>query len=55
MSKSLPPATGRPYGIERVYRLSGYPRSFFYAQGSSPRRYWQKFDSELGKITREPA
>jgi putative transposase len=37
MSKSCSPATAKPYGIERVCRLSGYPRSSFYAQGGCPK------------------
>jgi putative transposase len=37
MSRTCSPSTGKPYGIERVCRLSGYPRSSFYAQGGCPK------------------
>ena len=36
MSKTYSPFTGRPYGIHRVCRVSGYSRSSFYAQGVRP-------------------
>jgi transposase InsO family protein len=33
MSKTCSPFTGKPYGIQGVCKVAGYPRSSFYAQG----------------------
>ena len=37
MSRTCSSTVGKPYGIERVCRLSGYPRSSFYAQAGCPK------------------
>jgi putative transposase len=36
MSRTCSPTTGKPYDIAGVGRLSGYPRSSFFAQGGCP-------------------